>query len=301
MNRYLHGMPGRIVILSDTHLGRPSCGALSARALRPLWQGASHLIINGDLAEIHHPTHWGDAARESMHLLDLCEEDSVALTLLSGNHDPFISEVRHLHLADGQVFVTHGDALHPAVAPWSPAAGRMRKAHEEALAAIEPESRGRLESRLKASQRASHVEWTQLEEEASHSTVRGMLLRPWSILQVLHYWHVFPKLASSFVQEHAPQARFAILGHTHRPGIWTINNRVLINTGAFGFPGQPRAVCLEGNRLTVWPIHLREKLYEFGREPLAEFQLDSAMHHEGPDPSALKTRPGRARPKIAAI
>ena len=103
MNRYLLGMPGRIVILSDTHLGRPSCGAQSARALRPLWQGASHLIVNGDVAEIHHPRHWGEAARETMHLLDLCEEDSVALTLLSGNHDPFISEVRHLHLADDQL------------------------------------------------------------------------------------------------------------------------------------------------------------------------------------------------------
>ena len=294
-------MPGRIVILSDTHLGRPSCAALSARALRPLWRGASHLIVNGDVAEVHHPRHWGDAAREMMHLLDLCEEDAVALTLLSGNHDPFVSEVRHLRLADGQVFVTHGDALHPAVAPWSPAAGRMRRAHEEALAAIEPESRNHLDSRLKASQRASHVEWTQLEEEAGHSTVHGMLLRPWSILQVLHYWYVFPKLVSSFIEEHAPQARFAILGHTHRPGIWTINGRVVINTGAFGFPGKPRAVCLDGDQLTVWSIHRKEKLYEFGPEPLAEFQLDSAMPHEGADPSALKTRPGSVRPKTAAI
>ena len=63
-----------------------------------------------------------------------------------------------------------------------------------------------------------------------------MLLRPWAIVQVLHYWQIFPKLVSSFIEEHAPQARFAIIGHTHRPGIWTINDRVLINTGAFGFP-----------------------------------------------------------------
>ena len=294
-------MAGRIVILSDTHLGRPSCAALSAAALRPLWQGASHLIVNGDVAEVHHPRHWGDAARETMHLLDLCEDDAVALTLLSGNHDPFISEVRHLHLADAQVFVTHGDALHPAIAPWSPSAGRMRKAHEEALAAIEPESRNHLDSRLKASQRASHVEWTDLEEEANQSTVHGMLLRPWSILQVLHYWWVFPKLVSAFVQEHAPQARFAILGHTHRPGIWTINDRVLINTGAFGFPGRPRAVCLDGSQLSVWPIHLHGRLYEFGPQPLAEYQLDCQVDQGDGDPSAVNTRPGSDLPNVAAM
>ena len=293
-------MAGRIVILSDTHLGRPSCAALSAEALRPLWRGASHLIVNGDLAEVHHPQHWAQAAQQTMHLLDLCEQDAVALTLLSGNHDPFISEVRHLHLADGQVFVTHGDALHPAVAPWSPAAGRMRKAHEEALAAIEPESRNHLESRLKASQHASHAEWTQMEEEASHSTVRGMLLRPWAIAQVLHYWTVFPKLVSSFIEEHAPQARFAILGHTHRPGIWTINNRVIINTGAFGFPGRPRAVCLDDGRLEVWPIRCRGGLYEFGPKPLAEYQLAVESEQDDAEPSAVKTRPGSVRPKAAA-
>lgn len=293
-------MAGRIVILSDTHLGRPSCAALSAQALRPLWCGASHLIVNGDLAEVHHPQHWVQAAQQTMHLLDLCEQDSVALTLLSGNHDPFISEVRHLHLADGQVFVTHGDALHPAIAPWSPAAGRMRKAHEEALAAIEPESRNHLESRLKASQHASHAEWTQLEKEASHSTVRGMLLRPWAILQVLHYWMVFPRVVSRFVQEHAPHARFAVLGHTHRPGIWTINNRVIINTGAFGFPGRPRAVCLDNGRLEVWPIRCRGGLYEFGSRPLVEYQLAVESGSDDAEPSAVKTRPGSARPKAAA-
>ncbi len=294
-------MAGRIVILSDTHLGRPSCAALSAAALRPLWRGASHLIVNGDLAEVHHPQHWPQAAQQTMHLLDLCEQDSVALTLLSGTHDPFISEVRHLHLADGQVFVTHGDALHPAIAPWSPAAGRMRKAHEEALAAIEPESRDHLESRLKASQHASHAQWIQLQEEASHSTVCGMLLRPWAIVQVLQYWTVFPKLVSSFIEEHAPQARFAVLGHTHRPGIWMINNRVIINTGAFGFPGRPRAVCLDDGRLEVWPIRRRGGLYEFDLKPVAEYQLAVESEQDDADPSAVKTRPGSARPKAAAM
>ena len=294
-------MTKRIVILSDTHLGRPSGAAVSVAALRPLWKDASNLIINGDVAEVHHPQHWAQAATQLLQLLDLCERDNVALTILSGNHDPFIGEVRHLHLADDKVFVTHGDALHPAIAPWSPAAGRMRKAHEEALAEIEPESRNHLESRLAAAQKASQAEWSDLEDEAGHSSLFAMLIRPWAIVQVLHYWHVFPKLVSRFVKDYSPQARFAILGHTHRPGIWKIDGRVIINTGAFGFPGKPWAVCLQDNRLEVWPIILRGGLYEFAAEPIASFQLPELSEEDNAyEPLALNTRPGSERSKAAA-
>ena len=164
-------MPGRIVIISDLHLGRPRCAASSAAALRPLWDGASHLIVNGDAAEIHHPRHWPRAAREMLSLFDLCEADGVELTLLSGNHDPYITDLRHLHLADGLVFVTHGDVLHPAIAPWSPAAARMRQAHEAALAAMPPEARGELEARLSISQHASFTEWEELAIKSSGAPI----------------------------------------------------------------------------------------------------------------------------------
>ena len=60
--------------------------------------------------------------------------------------------------APSAVFVTHGDVLHPAVSPWSPASARMRAAHEAALAALEPEQRGKLESRLSATQHAAYAE-----------------------------------------------------------------------------------------------------------------------------------------------
>ena len=54
--------PRRIVILSDTHLSDGRRGAGSAEALRPLWQGADRLILNGDTAEPRSPRP-RDAAR----------------------------------------------------------------------------------------------------------------------------------------------------------------------------------------------------------------------------------------------
>ena len=70
-------MQRRTVILSDTHLAGNGQGAGSADALRPLWQGADELILNGDTAELSHPTLRADAAREVMRIQDLCEEDGV--------------------------------------------------------------------------------------------------------------------------------------------------------------------------------------------------------------------------------
>jgi predicted phosphodiesterase len=268
--------PGRIVILSDLHLGRPHGAARSAAALRPLWAGAEHLVLNGDVAEIHHPGHRAVAARETMALLDLCDADGVELTMLSGNHDPYLTDRRHLALAGGLVFVTHGDVLHPAVSPWSPAGARMRAAQDEALAALEPEDRDALEGRLAASQHASFAEWKNLatvEEEAQHSTVLRMLVRPWALAQVLRYWQVLPGLADAFVAQHAPETRFIVLGHTHRAGTWRVGQRVVLNTGSFGFPGRPHAAVLENDTLTLVRIRLRRGRYALDPRPRRSFAV----------------------------
>jgi predicted phosphodiesterase len=267
-------MPGRTLIISDTHLGRPHGAARSAEALRPLWQGCTHLIVNGDVAEIHHPRHWTEAAQHTLRLHDLCEQDGVALTLLSGNHDPYITDLRHLHLAGGTVFVTHGDVLHPAVAPWSPRAGRMREAHEEALAAHAPEDRHRLEARLNATKHAAHVEWTELVHEAAKSSFINMMLRPWTFFEAIRYWRALPGIAASFLIEHAPAAKFIVLGHSHRAGIWTVRERIVINTGSFGFPGKPWAVAIDDERtMSVLEIKRRGAVYALSQKPIDQFPL----------------------------
>jgi predicted phosphodiesterase len=266
-------MRQRTIIISDTHLGRGRGAAISASALRPIWQGFERLIINGDVAEIHHPHHRAAAAREVIKLQDLCENDAVELTLLSGNHDAYLTDSRHLWLADGQVFITHGDALHPAVAPWSPNAAIVRRAHDEAAARLAADERDSLEQRLSVMQHAAHAEWAQLGELAGKSSIFAMLIRPWAIAQVLQYWHIAPKLASMFVKAHAPEARFVVLGHTHRPGIWTLDGRTIINTGSFGFPGSPRAVTIAGDRLAVQDIRKARGAYELAANALAAFDL----------------------------
>lgn len=278
---------GRLLILSDTHFGRPRWGVRAVESLRPLWQGFDHLIINGDVAEVHHPIYATRAARAVVQLFDLCERDSVHLTLLSGNHDPYITDQRHLTLAGGSIFVTHGDVLHPAVAPWSPAAARMREVHDAALAAISQTTRDELEARLTASQLAAHAEWEELAREARRSRMRGMLIRPWALVRVLQYWRRMPRLAYDFVAEHSPESAYVIVGHTHHQGIWRINERTIINTGSYGFPGRPWGVAVEQGSISVLPIRRRHGAYGLGDAPLLQEALPIA---------ARNTRPGTGAP-----
>jgi UDP-2,3-diacylglucosamine pyrophosphatase LpxH len=276
-------MGERTVILSDLHLGRP--GAVAVESLRPLWADADHLLINGDVAEVHHPRHWSVAARQTLHLFDLCETDGAELTLLSGNHDPYLTERRHQHLRDGEIFVTHGDALHPAVAPWSPASARMRAAYDKAMTALSPEERDDLDARLSACQHAGFVEWTDaklLEEEAGHSSIVGMLIRPWAVVKVLLYWRQFPALAATFMAKHAPKARIGVFGHTHHAGVWRLGERVVINTGSFSFPGRPHAVVIEDDTLAFVRIRRRGCLFALDPAPRATFDLTAEPREEGP-------------------
>jgi UDP-2,3-diacylglucosamine pyrophosphatase LpxH len=282
----------RVLILSDTHLGRPRCAARSGAALRPLWQGIDHLVLNGDVGEVHHPLHWPASAREVMHLLELAEADGVQVTLLSGNHDPYLSDLRHLTLARGEVFVTHGDVLHPAVAPWSPAAARMRAAHQQALEATEPPLRETLESRLAAAQHASFAEWNELRRESARSTIPRMLLRPWAIAQVFAYWRAAPRLAAEFAAAHCPGARFVVVGHTHRPSVRRVRGRTIINTGSFGFPGRPYAVLVGDALLEVRRVIDRGHEYQLDPRSAARFRLASPVG----GPAAPLSRSATARP-----
>jgi len=215
-------MSRRTVILSDTHLAGNGQGAGSADAMRQLWQGADELIINGDLAELSDPRCRADAARDVLRLMDLCENDGVRLTLLSGNHDPLLTDRRFLRLCNGEVFVTHGDMLHPAISPWTTYAKQLRELHEGALRQLELIDRAQLDNQAMAAAHASNLKWDQLAEHAPPA--RGLLYRKaefaFKVARVLWFWHRLPKLASGFAHRYAPDARFFIVGHIHRAGVW---------------------------------------------------------------------------------
>ena len=102
----------RILVLSDLHLGLTARRTPTPAMLRPLWQGCDHLLLNGDTAELHVPSMSAPATDQLATMQQLCEEDGVGLSLIAGNHDPFISPLQRCTLVDGRVLVTHGQVIH---------------------------------------------------------------------------------------------------------------------------------------------------------------------------------------------
>lgn len=265
----------RTVIISDLHLGPPDGAVRDAAQVRPVWTGCDRLILNGDCAELHHPEFKNRATHELMRLVELAAVDGVDVDILSGNHDPWLSATRSMTLAGGSILVTHGDALHPAIAPWVPNADLLRSAFEKAMADHE-RSGGLdgLEARLDAARQAAFEEWEALEAQSEKRPLWELLKRPWALVTILDYWRRVPKLAADFLAEHAPESRYLVFGHTHRPGVWTIDGRTLINTGSFDMPCRPRAVAIEGDAMCVHKIKKRGGVWTLAPREVARFDLD---------------------------
>jgi predicted phosphodiesterase len=279
----------RTVILSDLHMGRPHHGVADPEMLRPLWRGANELILNGDSAEVHDRLYRARAARMMLRLQDLCEADRVHLAVLSGNHDPLITDRRYLRLHGGEVFVCHGDMLHPAISPWTAHADRLTALHDEARASLDPDTADSLDGRLGISQHTSSRHWDDLADlphGPPPSAVRETLGKGVKLAKVAWYWQTLPQRAIRFARRYVPESRFFIFGHIHRAGIWQDADRRLINTGAYASPARPRAVVIDKGVLRVHRVLKRDATYHLADRPLAAFPLRQRLD-DGPPPDAF--------------
>lgn len=262
-------MPPKTLIISDTHLGKH--GAATAQALRSLWQGFDALVINGDTAEVQVPWLRGAAVGELDQLEELTRQDGVRLILISGNHDAYLTDRRCLQRANGHILIMHGDALHPAVAPWTRSAKTLQERTEREIAKAKHDD---LASRLEVAQHVGHSEFLQeyVLSSLGESAARRILARPSEVPKVLHYWRNEPTYATRFLERYAPQARVLIVGHSHHRGVWQRAGRTIINTGAFMFPGRPQCVIHQGNTLSVHRITKRKNAFERVAKPVLHLQ-----------------------------
>lgn len=238
------------LFISDVHLGRTGMVA-TADELDELVERVSTLVINGDVAELH-VAEWTDAAaRELDRLRARCGRSDTRLVVLAGNHDPELTPRRHLVLAEGRLLVTHGDAVHESLAPWSDAAGIIRARHREVLAAIPEDRRDSLEAAFEAAREAAKAECEALGDLGRPTTPLAALRKPWKIASIGGFWLSHARRMHRFADAHAPSASVVLVGHTHRAGIERIGGRTIINTGCFGVPGPALGVVLDERGLDV--------------------------------------------------
>jgi predicted phosphodiesterase len=260
------------------HYADRSSRVHSLRQMRPLFDGATSLVLNGDTLDTRTGKNPARTREKRREVLEHFGSAGVPVTFLTGNHDPDLSEEHALELEGGRILVTHGDVLFDTIVPWSHDAGMIEGKVVAALAAIPNEESGTLESRLRAfrSVSAAIPQRHQSEPNLLRYCVRfanDTIWPPWRALSILRAWREAPGLAEAVARRHRPKAGFVLIGHTHKPGIWRMKSGlVVINTGSFCAPFGAFAADIGPGMLRVRRVQF--KAGEFHPGPsVAEFPL----------------------------
>jgi len=246
-----------IHILSDLHLGHPSCRIENIGDLEADLAGASTAVFNGDTYEERIPEIQADSDRSLAELKTLCADLGVEPIFLTGNHDPEISDLHYLELCGGNVFVTHGDLLFPKVTPWSREIQEITKKLDEVHAAFGPELDHDLEIAIDRliKTRAEIGALPLVSRRRGLVGFAGAVLRemfpPTRIIEILGIWNSTPRLARELLRKYRPEGKTIVIGHTHRGHDSTSPQGVrVINTGTFAAGFGRRVVRIEDGKVS---------------------------------------------------
>jgi predicted phosphodiesterase len=259
-----------IRIVSDVHFAEGVSRVRSLGALRPLTEGASMLVFNGDTMDTRPGRDDRRTARIRREVLEYFGACGTPVTFLTGNHDPDITRLHSLELASGRVLVTHGDVLFDNIVPWSNEAHIMRQKVIQALAALPGDGSSRLEGRLDAfrTAAASVRQRHQSEGDTLRYAIRlagDTVWPPDRILKILRAWREAPGRAEAFAGKHRPRAAFVVIGHTHRPGVWRMPSGIIVvNTGSFCRPFGAMAAEVGAGTLAVRKVVARAGAFHPG-------------------------------------
>jgi predicted phosphodiesterase len=235
----------------------------------PLLGPAKTAIFNGDTFEQLHFGRRDHAKKMLERLLELCADRGVVPILLSGNHDPLASSAHYLDLFDGKVALTHGDALHEAVAPWSresPAVLTERKR------LLRQRSYGQdIDQQLLLCKQSEMVAALYDHDVGQGLAAQGYMIgkflaKPWRIFVALHYWSRAVHYARQYVERYRPSARLFLFGHTHRPGVWSQKDLTVVNTGSFSPLSHPLVVHLDDHRAVIHRTRFDHQTYHLAEE-----------------------------------
>lgn len=268
-------------IFSDVHYGDRSSRVRQLAQLAPLLEGVPALILNGDTLETRPGPTPQLVTEQRAEVLEFFPRHAPRVTFLTGNHDADLATHHALELADGAIFVTHGDILYENIVPWSLDVGLIQRRLAEAFSAAPPTQRQVLETQLEIFRRVAMTIPQRHHSERNfwkytYHFACDTLWPPHRFLHILRAWREMPDRAAALLRQHRPQAKFILVGHTHHPGIWRRpDGVVVINTGSFSRPFGGLVVDVAPGRLTVRRIVARRGEFHPGLV-VAEFALADA-------------------------
>jgi len=273
------------LILSDLHLGHRASRIKDPEQLVPVLKGSSSVIFNGDTAEMRHTTDRPIGRKLAAELARICHQEGRKAFFVNGNHDPTVSNINHLDLHQGAVLVTHGDILFLDVAPWSRSAKHYLMKHREILSNLGPEDFTDFEKRLLATKRTA-IELQLVEPAVTDDRWPGLQLflrqfwPPFRPLMILKAWWETPAKAANLARVFRPQARYILVGHTHFPGVWKIDPRIVINTGGFVPCFGAFAAIIDTKRIELRQVDSHKGKFVLGKR-LAGYAIDPLRPTDG--------------------
>ena len=265
--------PPSILILSDLHLGDRKSRTPTAATVRPVWQGVDRLVLNGDTAELHDPACIDTAEAQATELVEACAADGVEVCAIAGNHDPFISRLARLSLRDDRILVTHGHTIH-RMEPRPLVEGQVLEPGDETSMADEHRLDPADIDRVLSRSRRLRPPPEELETPRNFiGSIGYAVSRPMVLWKILRYWRNFPQWSCRFAEHVQPAAKIVIVGHSHRPGIWRVGTRIVINTGSPTWPGRPWAVRIDGTTVTVHRIDRTGGVWSLHTNPIDTFDV----------------------------
>ena len=263
-----------IRILSDLHWGHKASRITDIDSLRPLISDIDTVIFNGDTVEQKFedsPAHLKHPLPPISQLKDKVAEWNSKAILITGNHDPGISNAHYCELNQKDIIVTHGDAIFDSIAPWSVNAQVLRQLVQKGLTKFEAsEQSSSFYHFLKVFKEASLEEHAILKDY--DPTVWGKIQifarqawPPTRALKVLECWNEAAKSAVEMVRRFNLSPQFLIIGHTHKPNVSKVGKTTVINTGAFlPWPGAT-AVDIESDGISVRKVEYRAGQFRTAR------------------------------------
>ena len=256
-----------VLILSDLHLAHPATYFTDPISIAPLLDGMRTVVFNGDSCELLSVKYRSEATKKLALISELCLDHGVRPIFLTGNHDSTVSSKHDLSLFDGKVVVTHGDVLHPWLAPWARDAVHLKRERRRLLTRRPPPADW--EETLELCKEIGSVA-SRYDAKGRRGILARMLmvgkfaLQPWRVFQALHYWSNVVHYAHGLQEQFFPNARLVVIGHTHRPGVWHLPSFTLVNTGSYQPLSKPLTVRLTENDAVVHRVEQNGDQLRFG-------------------------------------
>jgi predicted phosphodiesterase len=275
-------------IISDLHYGDPSSWLQKLPALKPLLENVEGVVVNGDAMDTQVLDEPASVVAE---LKDFFASAVPKATFLTGNHDPDISSEYELSLAEGAVWLTHGDVLYDNIAPWGHLAGEISTRVRRLSAGISPTDFSRIETRMPILRKACLKLPRELDPSKKGAVARVLRIAravfpPHRVLIMMKTWREFPHRAAALARAQRPRAKVIVMGHTHSSGVWHLpDGRTVINTGCFCALKGGQVVDVFEDRVVVRELIRRAGEFHAGN-PVASVALPARRLQASPNTSS---------------